>query len=358
MTTPTTHGTEPRTGPAEHQERPKTPHRRDPATAEPDSAEPDSPDGGRVRNPSALTRLADQVVSVLGGIRRRIVRAKPKPAADRTHAGARRGLRSRRNVVASLIALALAGILTAAIALTADPGTPHHQASSPARPAHGPAVDRGGGTPAHTVTPTPTPQHPVGGSTPPPAHQAPSTPSCTAGPQAITLVRGDTLWALAIRHHTSVAELQSLNHLGHSTLILAGHRLLVPADCGSLTPPPAAGATATILAYANAQLGKPYVWGGVGPNGFDCSGLVQQAYAAAGVELPRVTYDQARAGERITRGQLAPGDLVFSNGFGHVQLYLGGGLIIQAASPGTDISISNLPPPGLIDAYVHVPLPT
>lgn len=200
----------------------------------------------------------------------------------------------------------------------------------------------------------------------------------------ITLVPGDTLWALAIRYHTSVAALQSLNGLGGSTLIMAGAPLRVPgsattraavpakpADVRTSTaaarhiaakhpaPPAPAGTRATVVAFARAQLGRPYIWGGTGPDGFDCSGLVLKAYAAGGIHLPRGAADQADAGTRIRRDQLTPGDLVFSNGFGHVQLYIGDGRVIEAARPGTTIRISVLPPPGQTNAYVLIaPLST
>ena len=65
------------------------------------------------------------------------------------------------------------------------------------------------------------------------------------------------------------------------------------------------------LAFARTQLGKPYVWGGTGPGGFDCSGLIQWAYAAAGARLPRTAETQYHATRRLLRDQLRPGDLAF-----------------------------------------------
>jgi cell wall-associated NlpC family hydrolase len=74
-------------------------------------------------------------------------------------------------------------------------------------------------------------------------------------------------------------------------------------------PGPATGAA---ISYALAQLGTPYLWGGEGPGGFDCSGLVQAAYASAGVQLPRTAQAQFDAGPALPAGQpLQPGDLVF-----------------------------------------------
>src|SRR5713226_569249 len=70
-------------------------------------------------------------------------------------------------------------------------------------------------------------------------------------------------------------------------------------------------AIATIIAYAQAQLSKPYLWGGTGPDAFDCSGLMMMAYRAVGVSIPRTSQDQFAWGPRISAGQAQPGDLVF-----------------------------------------------
>jgi cell wall-associated NlpC family hydrolase len=81
-------------------------------------------------------------------------------------------------------------------------------------------------------------------------------------------------------------------------------------DAGSVGAPTAAAGGA--VAYALAQLGTPYLWGGEGPGGFDCSGLVQAAYAAAGIQLPRTAQEQFDAGPVVPDAQqLEPGDLVF-----------------------------------------------
>ncbi|HEY6788669.1 MAG TPA: NlpC/P60 family protein [Trebonia sp.] len=87
------------------------------------------------------------------------------------------------------------------------------------------------------------------------------------------------------------------------------------------------------------QLGCPYVYGGTGPcnSGFDCSGLVMQAWAAAGVSIPRDTYSQWAALPHISMSDLQPGDLIFYNGIGHVAMYVGGGEIIDAPRSGLDV---------------------
>lgn len=101
------------------------------------------------------------------------------------------------------------------------------------------------------------------------------------------------------------------------------------------------GAGAQVLEAGEAYLGVPYRWGGSDPDvGFDCSGLVQQAYADIGIELPRVSADQARAGEEVAGGLDAakPGDLVYWQGDGerpnHIGIYAGEDRMLVAPSSG------------------------
>ena len=91
------------------------------------------------------------------------------------------------------------------------------------------------------------------------------------------------------------------------------------------------------VAFAYAQLGKPYQWGATGPGSYDCSGLVQAAWAAAGVSIPRVTYDQWAALPHIATSSIQPGDLLFYDGEGHVAMYVGDGYIIDAPTTGLDV---------------------
>ena len=74
------------------------------------------------------------------------------------------------------------------------------------------------------------------------------------------------------------------------------------------------------VAFAYAQLGKPYQWGATGPDSFDCSGLAQAAWAAAGVAIPRDTYEQWAALPHIPESEIVPGDLLYYNGIGHVAM--------------------------------------
>ncbi|WP_101389672.1 NlpC/P60 family protein [Streptomyces sp. TLI_146] len=113
-----------------------------------------------------------------------------------------------------------------------------------------------------------------------------------------------------------------------------------PAAPAGLLPAPS-GRAAAAVAYAYTALGKPYVWGATGPSSFDCSGLTQAAWGAAGVALPRTTYTQINSGPRVARSALAPGDLVFFySGISHVGLYIGGGQMIHAPHPGAPVRIA------------------
>jgi len=92
---------------------------------------------------------------------------------------------------------------------------------------------------------------------------------------------------------------------------------------------------------ALSRLGCPYVWGAAGPDRFDCSGLVKWAYERAGVRLHRTTYDQINDGIPISPNHIRAGDLVFPHA-GHVQLAIGGNLVVEAPYPGAAVQISKL----------------
>ncbi|CDR11159.1 NlpC/P60 family protein [Streptomyces iranensis] len=110
---------------------------------------------------------------------------------------------------------------------------------------------------------------------------------------------------------------------------------------------PESGRAAAALAAAKTKMGLPYVWGATGPSSFDCSGLTGWAYQQAGVQLPRISQDQANAGTRISRGELKPGDLVlFYGDLHHIGLYAGGGQVLHAPKPGAGVryeSMDNMP---------------
>ena len=125
----------------------------------------------------------------------------------------------------------------------------------------------------------------------------------------------------------------------------------------SVTPAAAASASSgasAVVAFAKAQLGKPYVLGGTGPGSFDCSGLVQAAYLTIGVSLPRVSEAQSTAGTQVSLSDLQPGDILYWGSAGsasHVAIYVGGGMFVGAQNPSDGVAEHPLdysPPTGAV----------
>ena len=112
----------------------------------------------------------------------------------------------------------------------------------------------------------------------------------------------------------------------------------------------------TVIAAAGSQLGKPYVFGGSGPDSWDCSGLTQWAFSRAGVVLPRTAADQyAAIPTKIGLGTLEPGDLLFwatditdPTTIHHVAIYVGDGMMVAAPHAGTNVQVQ----PVYLDGYI------
>ena len=125
-----------------------------------------------------------------------------------------------------------------------------------------------------------------------------------------------------------------------------------PASAGYQIPPGTPSTITAVIDFALKQLGKPYQYGATGPNTWDCSGLIQAAYAVIGVPLPRTTYDQVNTGTPVSTTDTAafhPGDLLFIAGDdgtptspGHVGLYLGNGLVLHAPKTGDVVRTDRL----------------
>ncbi|MGZ4551748.1 MAG: C40 family peptidase [Blastococcus sp.] len=116
---------------------------------------------------------------------------------------------------------------------------------------------------------------------------------------------------------------------------------------GSSVAPSAApaptGAAQAAVNTALAQVGKPYVWGAAGPDSFDCSGLMQYAYSAAGISLPHSSSAQSTMGVPVSRDALQPGDLVFFySPVSHVGMYIGNGQMVHAATSGEPVKVVSL----------------
>ncbi|MGW1214421.1 NlpC/P60 family protein [Streptomyces sp. NPDC002499] len=100
------------------------------------------------------------------------------------------------------------------------------------------------------------------------------------------------------------------------------------------------GAAGRAVAFAKAQLGKPYVWGAVGPSSYDCSGLTSTAWAAAGHPIPRTSQAQWQGLTRVPLASARPGDLIIYYDATHVGMYIGNGQIVHAPRPGRTVTIA------------------
>lgn len=112
------------------------------------------------------------------------------------------------------------------------------------------------------------------------------------------------------------------------------------------TSPPVSDLRKRIVESARRKLGKPYIWGGTGPKGYDCSGLMYACYMENGQEIPRGSGQQYRRGKRVQRKDLLPGDLVFfhttNSGPSHVGMFIGDGRFIQSETSKAGVRYSEL----------------
>ena len=189
------------------------------------------------------------------------------------------------------------------------------------------------------------------------------TYSATAFYKALTNVGGwaampTTDAAQAVQHSAYPQAYAKWDQLAHdlaTTLdgtCTSGDGPTPPAPAGYQIPPGTPTPITAVIDFALKQLGKPYQYGATGPSTWDCSGLIQAAYAAIGVPLPRTTYDQFNAGASVPINDPAafrPGDLLFIPGDdgttsapGHVGLYLGNGLVLHAPKTGDVVRVDRL----------------
>ncbi len=120
----------------------------------------------------------------------------------------------------------------------------------------------------------------------------------------------------------------------------------VPAPAVPAPPAPVAGGSAAAqvaVSTAMAQLGDPYVWAAAGPDAFDCSGLTQYAYAAAGIQLPHSSSMQSTMGTPVSTAALQPGDLLFFySPVSHVGMYIGNGQMVHASTYGEPVKVASI----------------
>jgi cell wall-associated NlpC family hydrolase len=149
------------------------------------------------------------------------------------------------------------------------------------------------------------------------------------------------------------AESALLNQLtGTAQILAAGGGVTTGTYIGPTNTP-----AEKAVAFAYAQLGKPYVWGATGPGAYDCSGLVQAAWASAGVALPRTTYAQYAALPHVPMSAIQPGDLIFFDSLGHVGIYVGNNTIIDAPQSGENVELISLSSPWYASTLVGAARP-
>jgi len=184
-----------------------------------------------------------------------------------------------------------------------------------------------------------------------------------------TIKAGDTLAAIAQRSGTTVAALAAANHISDPNVIFVGQVLntggatssAVPVSSSTSAPRPAVSSSkgATAVGTALAQVGVPYLYGGASPGGFDCSGLIMYAWAAAGVSLPHNSVAQYQATTRVSASELQPGDIVFYDNSGgpqpgHNAMYIGNGQVVAANHSGTLIQTQSITYDGTPMGYGRV----
>ncbi len=103
-----------------------------------------------------------------------------------------------------------------------------------------------------------------------------------------------------------------------------------------------AGDRGVVVRHAMDQIGDPYVWASAGPDSYDCSGLILDAYRQVGISLPHQAAQQYNMGTHISRDQLQPGDAVFYNGLQHVAMYIGDGYVVHAPTFGDSVKVQKL----------------
>lgn len=208
-----------------------------------------------------------------------------------------------------------------------------------------------GAQPAHAAAPTTLIAPPV----------AVASGQLTLVSTVYTVGHGDTLSGIAARfcgHASAYPALAAASSIADPNRIYPGQRITLKCATYPHAVPAAPAQTITraktvsapaysgdraaqVVAYALAQVGKPYVWGAAGPGSYDCSGLVVAAYRSIGVAVPHFTGDLLGRGRSISRSELRPGDLVFPS-YGHVMIYIGDGRVVEAPHSGANVRTREL----------------
>ena len=196
------------------------------------------------------------------------------------------------------------------------------------------------------------------------ASRVSSRPSSVAVGGSYTVKSGDFFSRIASRNGVKVSDLLAVNGFSMSTVIHPGQTIKLPASgststssssLSSSSPAPALSASAIklikVVEFAKAQVGKPYLFGAVGPDAYDCSGLVRAAYRQAGISLPHSSYWQSFRGTAVDwRSEtILPGDLVFTfssanpTQISHVGIAISDSQWIEAPYTGANVRITRMP---------------
>lgn len=158
--------------------------------------------------------------------------------------------------------------------------------------------------------------------------------------------QGDSLIGIASKAKVSLDELLKVNNFTKSSVIHPGQVINLP--IGAATP---STRVQTMIAFAKAQVGKPYLFGSAGPNSYDCSGLVRASFAKIGVSVPHQSRALAQMGTPVDwrNGPIQAGDLIFkysggnTSQIGHVAIAISATEMVEALSPGKSVSITKIP---------------
>lgn len=165
--------------------------------------------------------------------------------------------------------------------------------------------------------------------------------------QLLSRVKGEvaTLMAEEQRRRDEAARQSAIRRVQPRPATRPAPRGVDPGSVGGNFPNiPTSGSVAAVIAYARAQIGKPYIFATSGPNTFDCSGLTMMAWRQAGVSMAHFSGSQFKQFPHVSISQLQPGDLVFKGpgGVDHVALYIGGGMQIAATQTGSFVKLQPL----------------
>jgi cell wall-associated NlpC family hydrolase len=160
------------------------------------------------------------------------------------------------------------------------------------------------------------------------------------------------LWALAFPAGAAAAHVPSSEVEPQPLSLEAEHALISVEGAEEEAEPPRQPGRPRVVSIALRYLGIPYRWAGASPSGFDCSGFVMYVYGQVGVSLPHNGAQLWGLGRFVPRHRIAPGDVVFFNGLGHVGIYIGGGRFVHSPHTGDVVKISHLSEGWYSSSYV------